>query len=104
MKLRWISLAGRGYRLKRVTTGKESSGSLWFSVGYPQLLPWHVPRTLQVLIFEKKRFLVLGDAPTMGRRLHQLQQLRLPDVYHGKGIHLSGQVLQRKTGKKAWSA
>lgn len=120
MKKVWISFTGRGYGLKRVVLGGSSSTpirkmgtveqpdkdcgkrQLWFKLGYNRWKGWKVPEQVSVLLFRKKTFLLLGTNQRLGDATNKLVRLRFPDIYHRKGIHRSGQILRRKTGKKAW--
>lgn len=95
MKKIWVTFSGRGYGLKRV--GKKR---LWFKLGYNRWKYWEIPEKVIVLIFEKKRLLLIGKKEVLGNAREELYSLRYPDVYKGKGIKLSGKEIRQKAGKK----
>jgi len=98
MEKTWISFSGRGFGLKRIVIGEKRR--LWFKLGYNRWKEWKLPKEVRVILFKKKEFLILGPKPMVQSHVTHLQHLRSPDIYHRKGIHLSQQILRRKTGKK----
>lgn len=96
----WRTIQGRGYTLKRVVV---RSGKLWFKLGYNRWVLWQVPQGVTILCLRKTRFYLFGKKEMVKQAAHSLRNLRVPSIYHRKGIHLSFRPTRKKRGKKVWT-
>lgn len=97
----WISrlrLAGIGYKLYTFCN------LIIFKIGYNKCLFFLLPLDLRIMITGRKKrgFIIFGMNKLLVTTISKiLLQLRIPNIYTGKGIRIRGQRFVRKVGKKS---
>jgi len=97
----WIKrlrLVGIGYKLYNI------NNVLLFKIGYNKFIIFLLPLDLRVIITGRKKrgFTVIGINKLLLFLISKLLlQLRIPNIYTGKGIRLRGIPFVRKVGKKS---
>ncbi len=92
-----IKLIGVGYKARIV------ENKLYLKVGYSHEAVYTIPEDIQILCSKVKGTLLLikGKEEYRVRQVAmEIRRLRRPDSYKGKGIHLEGEVLKLKKGKR----
>jgi len=74
--------------------------SLYFSLGYNHVVKYKLPR--EVVVKVRKQYLLFFSCNkySLGNSIYQIQHLRFPDPYRGKGIRFRFQVIVFKPGKQ----
>lgn len=72
------------------------------AAGYSHLVNLTIPKSLTVELVKPTQVLVKGiDKQVVGQFAAELRAIRTANVYSGKGIKYSDEVVRRKEGKKA---
>ena len=89
-----ITIVGVGYRVA------EKGKDLEFQLGYSHPIIFKAPAGITFKVESQTRFHVHGiDKQLVGETVAKIQKLRKSDPYKGKGLHLDGQRIRRKSGK-----
>ncbi len=74
--------------------------SLYFLLGYNHIVKYKLPK--EVFVKVRKQFLLFFShhAQSLGTSIYQIQHLRYPDPYRGKGIRFRFQIIKFKPGKQ----
>ena len=90
-----LIIEGIGYRVI-----KEGS-VLILSLGFSHSVKAAIPEGLDLKV-EKNTIIISGvDKEKVGAFAAQIRALKKPEPYKGKGIHYQGEIIRRKSGKKA---
>ncbi|KKT22175.1 MAG: 50S ribosomal protein L6 [Parcubacteria group bacterium GW2011_GWB1_43_8b] len=91
------SLEIEGIGFKAAVEGKDLVLKIGFS--HPVRLP--IPEGIKITV-EKNEIVVSGiDRKLVGQTASDIRKQKKPEPYLGKGIRYKGEVIRRKTGKKA---
>jgi large subunit ribosomal protein L6 len=92
---RVLDIVGVGYRAQ--VQGKK----IVLSLGYSHAVEFQLPEGINAAVDQKQTQITLTgiDKQKIGQIAANLNSLRKPDVYKGKGIRYSGQRLKLKVGK-----
>jgi large subunit ribosomal protein L6 len=91
---RRLEIQGVGYR------AQVQGSTLILNVGYSSPVPVEAPEGIQLAVENNTNVLVSGiDKEAVGNIAAQIRSIRPPEVYKGKGIRYSGEVVRRKAGK-----
>jgi large subunit ribosomal protein L6 len=91
-----LEIQGVGFR------AQLASGCLLLYVGYNNKVPerFPIPKGVEVKVEGNTAIVVSGnDKQLVGQVAAQIRQVRLPDVYKGKGIRYHGEVVRKLPGK-----
>lgn len=90
-----LEIAGVGYRVTL------DGANLQFAIGYSHPVRMEAPAGITFRV-EKSVITVSGiDKELVGDVAAKIRKLKPPEPYKGKGIHYLGEVIRRKSGKKA---
>jgi large subunit ribosomal protein L6 len=92
-----LKLVGVGYRA--FIEGKI----LKLKIGYSHLVEYEIPDDIQIICAKTKGVLLLIKGKEKQRVTQvatEIRNLKIPDVYKGKGIHFNKEILKLKKGKK----
>jgi len=93
-----LIIEGIGYRAL-----KEDS-NLVLNIGFSHPVKISTPPGLDVKIEKNTIIIISGmDKERVGAFAAQLRELKKPEPYKGKGIRYQGEIIRRKSGKKAAS-
>lgn len=93
-----LEISGVGYRAS--LEGK----TLVLNLGYVNPVRFEPPSGITIVV-EKNFIKISGiDKELVGLAAAQIRSFRKPEPYKGKGIRYEGEVIRRKTGKKAATA
>lgn len=91
---RRLEIQGVGYR------AQVQGRSLVLNVGYSNPIQVDPPEGIQVAVESNTNVIVSGiDKEVVGNTAAKIRAVRPPEVYKGKGIRYSGEVVRRKAGK-----
>lgn len=83
LKKKKISLQGLGFKIFY----NQATRFLSFKLGYSHLILFAVEKGIKLITVGKNYIIVSGfDSGLLGNFLHNIQQLRYPDSYKGKGF------------------
>lgn len=83
LKKKKISLQGLGFKIFY----NPATSFLSFKLGYSHLIFFAVKKGIKLITIGKNYFIVSSfDSGLLGNFLHNIQQLRYPDSYKGKGF------------------
>ena len=83
LKKKKISLQGLGFKIFY----NQATRFLSFKLGYSHLIFFAVEKGIKLITIGKNYLIVSGfDSGLLGNFLHNIQQLRYPDSYKGKGF------------------
>ena len=89
-----LEIQGVGYRAQ--VEGK----AVVFSLGYTHTIRFPIPEGIQIAVDKQTKLSVSGaDRQAVGQVSAEIRALRPPDVYKGKGIRYTGEVVRKKAGK-----
>jgi large subunit ribosomal protein L6 len=90
-----LDIVGVGYK------GEVRGPEVHFALGYSHPVVYPIPEGIVIEIDTKaNRVTVSGaDKQRVGQVAAEIRGLRKPDVYKGKGIKYSNEILRRKVGK-----
>ncbi|WCA22306.1 50S ribosomal protein L6 [Candidatus Phytoplasma oryzae] len=89
-----IKIVGIGFDVK-----KEGS-NLIFNLGFSHKIQLSIRDGIQVEIIKNKEIIIKGiDKQLVGEFAAKIIKLKKTEPYKGKGIHLVGQYIHRKSGK-----
>jgi ribosomal protein L6P/L9E len=74
--------------------------SLYFSLGYNHIVKFKLPKELTVKVRKQYLLLFSYNKSSLGTSVYQIQHLRFPDPYRGKGIRFRFQIITFKLGKQ----
>ncbi len=75
--------------------------NLSLNVGFSHPVKFAIPEGIKITI-EKSLITIVGiDKDLVGRTAAEIRSIKKPEPYKGKGIHYVGEVIRRKSGKKA---
>ncbi len=90
-----LEIEGIGYR------ASMEGAVLNLQLGFSHPVHFPVPERIAIRV-EKNMITVSGaDKEMVGAAAARIRALKNPEPYKGKGIHYYGEVIRRKTGKKA---
>lgn len=88
-----LEIVGVGYK------AEKSGKTLSLALGYSSPVVFEEPEGVQIKV-DKQIISVEGiDKCLVGQTASKIRGFRKPDVYKGKGIRYSGEVVRRKVGK-----
>lgn len=90
-----LEIEGIGYR-----AGIEGE-DLVFKIGFSYPVRYHLPSGLKVEIIKNTLKISGFDKALIGKVTAEIRSLKKPEPYKGKGIRYQGEVIRKKTGKKA---
>lgn len=91
---RRLEIIGTGYR------AQVQGSNLILNVGYSKPVELPPPEGIQVAVESNINVIVSGiDKELVGNTAARIRSVRPPEVYKGKGIRYSGEVVRRKAGK-----
>jgi large subunit ribosomal protein L6 len=91
---RRLEIIGTGYR------AQVQGRNLILNVGYSKPVEMPPPEGIQVAVEGTTNVIVSGiDKELVGNTAARIRSVRPPEVYKGKGIRYSGEVVRRKAGK-----
>jgi large subunit ribosomal protein L6 len=91
---RRLEIQGVGYR------AQVQGRNLVLNVGYSNPVQLEPPEGIQVAVENNTNVVVSGiDKEIVGNTAAKIRAVRPPEVYKGKGIRYSGEVVRRKAGK-----
>jgi large subunit ribosomal protein L6 len=91
---RKLEIIGTGYRAQVQGT------TLILNVGYSKPVEMPPPAGIQLAVENNTNVIVSGiDKELVGNTAARIRAVRPPEVYKGKGIRYSGEVVRRKAGK-----
>ena len=91
---RRLEIIGTGYR------AQVQGRNLILNVGYSKPVEMPPPEGIQVAVESNTNDIVSGiDKELVGNTAARIRSVRPPEVYKGKGIRYSGEVVRRKAGK-----
>lgn len=89
-----LEIQGVGYRAQ--VEGK----AVVFNLGYTHTIRFPIPAGIDIAVDRQIRIAVSGaDRQAVGQVAAEIRSLRPPDVYKGKGIRYSNEVVRKKAGK-----
>jgi ribosomal protein L6P/L9E len=75
---------------------------LSFSLGYSHLIEYSLKENIEIIFYGKQYFKVFGiELSIVQQTVAELCQLRLFNVYKGKGIYKQGQIFKLKESSKS---
>ena len=90
-----LELEGVGYRA--TIQGK----TLILNLGFSHPVRFNPPEEVTITV-EKSQITISGvDKQAVGQAAAEIRAMRKPEPYKGKGIHYKGEVIRRKSGKRA---
>ena len=93
---RRLEIQGVGYR------AQVQGGNLVLNLGYSKPVEVPPPDGIQLAVESNVNLIVSGiDKELVGNTAARIRALRPPEVYKGKGIRYTGEVVRRKAGKTA---
>ncbi len=92
--MRWLILKGIGYKVI------NSSGNLVFKLGLSHNIVYRLPKEVNVLLYGNKIKLVSVYLNNVSLTASLIKNLKLPDIYQGKGILYREDKLILKIGKR----
>lgn len=93
---RRLEIQGVGYR------AQVQGRTLILNVGYSKPVEMPPPEGIQVAVEGNVNLIVSGiDKELVGNTAARIRAVRPPEVYKGKGIRYTGEVVRRKAGKTA---
>jgi len=89
-----LQIEGIGY--KAVKQGNK----LILSLGYSNDVEYNIPDDVNVDVPQQDRIIVTGnDKQCVGQVTAEIRKFRKPEVYKGKGIRYSDEIVRKKVGK-----
>ena len=89
-----LDIVGIGY--KAVLAGK----TVTFSLGYSHDINYPIPEGIQIEVPQQNKVIVTGnDKQQVGQVAAELRALRKPEVYKGKGVKYTNEIIRKKAGK-----
>ncbi len=90
-----LEIEGIGF--KAILEGQNLS----LNVGFSHPVKYPIPEGIKITV-EKNLITITGiDKDLVGRTAAEIRAIKKPEPYKGKGIHYLGEVIRRKSGKKA---
>lgn len=74
--------------------------SLYFSLGYNHLVRYGLSPEVSVKVRKQYLLFFSRNKALLGTSIYQIQHLRFPDPYRGKGIRFRFQIMAFKPGKQ----
>lgn len=74
--------------------------SLYFSLGYNHIVKYRLPLDINVKVRKQYLLFFSYNRSLLGSSVYQIQHLRFPDPYRGKGIRFRFQIMVFKPGKQ----
>lgn len=74
--------------------------SLYFILGYNHIVKFRLPPSIFARVRKQYLLFFSFDKELLGKTIYQVQHLRYPDPYRGKGIRFRFQVMNFKPGKQ----
>lgn len=74
--------------------------ALYFSLGYNHIVKYKLPKNISVKVRKQYLLFFSCDKCSLGNSIYQIQHLRFPDPYRGKGIRFRFQIINFKPGKQ----
>ncbi len=94
-----LEIVGIGFR------AQVDGNDLVLNLGYSHKVRYPIPKGIDIKVDRQVRLNVSGyDRQQVGQVSAEIRRLRPPDVYKGKGIRYSGEVVKKKVGKKGTAA
>jgi ribosomal protein L6P/L9E len=77
-----------------------TKNALYFNLGYNHLTKYKLPSQMHVRLLKGYLILFSYNKQLLFQTLHEIQRLRYPDPYRGKGIRYRFQIIKFKPGKQ----
>lgn len=90
-----LDFKGTGYR------AKVENNALILNMGYSHEISLLIPAGITVSVVKNKIIVEGVDRPSVGQFAATIRNVRLPEVYKGKGIKYETEVIKKKAGKAA---
>lgn len=90
-----LDFKGTGYRVK------VENNSVILNMGYSHEISLNIPQGINVNIIKNKIIVEGIDRITIGQFAATIRDVRLPEVYKGKGIKYESETIKKKAGKSA---
>lgn len=91
-----LELVGTGYRVTAVGTG------ITLNLGLSHAVNFDAPEGITMTVEGNNKIHIKGiNKELVGQTAANIRKVRPPEVYKGKGIRYSGEVVRRKAGKAA---
>lgn len=92
-----LFLKGLGFRIFL----SDDKTQICFKIGFSHLIQTLIPKNITNVIIEKNSLVIEGsDIADVGNFSKQIKQLKLPDIYKGKGFSYKNEVINLKPIKK----
>jgi len=90
-----LDIVGVGFK------GEVKGREVVFALGYSHPVIYPIPKGIDIVIDPKTNHVVISgvDRQSVGQVAAEIREFRPPDVYKGKGIKYSNEVLRKKAGK-----
>lgn len=89
-----LEIQGVGYR------AQKQGENLILNVGYSHQVEIVPPEGIQIAVEANTNVIISGiDKEVVGNTAAKIRAVRPPEVYKGKGIRYSGEIVRRKAGK-----
>jgi large subunit ribosomal protein L6 len=94
-----LEIEGVGYR------AEETAGGISLSLGYSHSIIVQAPPGIELSVAARGKQVAVSGADTerVGRVAADIQQLRPPEPFKGKGVRYAGQLIRMKAGKSGRS-
>ncbi len=91
-----LDIVGIGY--KAILQGK----TLVLSLGYSHDINFEIPEDIKIEVPAQNKIIISGsDKQQVGQVAAKIRDFRKPEVYKGKGIKYSDEIIRKKVGKAA---
>lgn len=89
-----LDLVGVGYK------AENSGQEIKFDLGYSHPILFNYPQDIQITIVKGTHLIITGaDKQKVGQVVAEIESLRKPEPYKGKGVRIVGKFLRMKEGK-----
>jgi large subunit ribosomal protein L6 len=89
-----LDIEGIGYR------AQLQAKTVVFSLGYSHPVEFQIPEGIQVTVEKQTHLVITGASKQLvGQVAADMRSLRKPDVYKGKGVRYTGELIRKKVGK-----
>jgi len=90
-----LDFKGTGYR------AKIENNAIVLNMGYSHDISLNIPKGIAVNIVKNKIIVEGVDRILVGQFAATIRDVRLPEVYKGKGIKYEAEIIKKKAGKSA---
>jgi len=91
-----INIHGVGYKVI-----KDKSNILLFNIGFSSIVLYKVSSFIKIAIKNKNSTITLFsyNKQKLKQTIKEIQKLKIPDIYKGKGLIIQNQIIKTKVGK-----